>query len=97
MKMKKLIAVGLSLAMTIGSLAGCGGQAAAPAPAADATAPADDTAAAPADDTAAAPADDSAAADSGEVQEITFMVWDDLEASEDLITKGYKQSVDRFN
>ena len=35
--------------------------------------------------------------DSGEVQEITFMIWDDLEASEDLITKGYKESVDRFN
>jgi len=31
------------------------------------------------------------------VQEITFMVWDDLEASEDLITKGYKDSIDRFN
>ena len=25
------------------------------------------------------------------------MIWDDLEASEDLITKGYKESVDRFN
>ena len=97
MKMKKLLAIGLSLAMTIGSLAGCGGQAAAPAPAEPAAeAPADDTAEAPAEDVAEAPADD-AAADSGEVQEITFMVWDDLEASEDLITKGYKQSVDRFN
>ncbi len=35
--------------------------------------------------------------ESGEVQEISFMVWDDLEASEDLITKGYKDSIDRFN
>jgi len=34
---------------------------------------------------------------SGGVQEITFMVWDDLDASEDLITKGYKDSIDRFN
>ena len=34
---------------------------------------------------------------SGGEQEITFMVWDDLEASSDLITQGYKQSVDRFN
>ena len=33
----------------------------------------------------------------GEVEEITFMVWDDLNASEDLITKGYKDSIDRFN
>ena len=31
------------------------------------------------------------------VKEITFMVWDDLEASQDLITKGYKDSIDRFN
>ena len=34
---------------------------------------------------------------SGEVEEITFMVWDDLNASQDLITKGYKDSIDRFN
>ncbi len=35
--------------------------------------------------------------DQGGVQEVTFMVWDDLETSSDLITKGYKDSVDRFN
>lgn len=29
--------------------------------------------------------------------EITWMFWDDLEATEDLITKGYKEVVDRFN
>ncbi|MBO4389502.1 MAG: extracellular solute-binding protein [Lachnospiraceae bacterium] len=32
-----------------------------------------------------------------EVQEITFMVWDDLKTSEDLITKGYADSIERFN
>ena len=32
-----------------------------------------------------------------EVQEITWMFWDDLEASSDLITKGFKQVIDRFN
>ncbi len=32
-----------------------------------------------------------------EVEEITWMFWDDLEATEDLITKGYKEVVDRFN
>lgn len=32
-----------------------------------------------------------------EVAEITWMFWDDLEATEDLITKGYKEVVDRFN
>lgn len=32
-----------------------------------------------------------------EVEEITWMFWDDLEATEDLISKGYKEIVDRFN
>ena len=38
----------------------------------------------------------TALADEG-VQEITWMFWDDLEASEDNITKGFKEVVDRFN
>ena len=38
----------------------------------------------------------TAMADDG-VQEITWMFWDDLEASEDNITKGFKQVIDRFN
>ena len=92
MKMKKFLAVCLSAAMTMSLLSACGG-AAAPAPAADAAAPAATEEAAPADE-AEAPAAEEA---SGEVQEISFMIWDDLEASEDLITKGYKESVDRFN
>lgn len=29
--------------------------------------------------------------------EITWMFWDDLEATEDLISKGYKEVLDRFN
>ncbi len=33
----------------------------------------------------------------GEVQEITWMFWDDLEASDDNITKGFAQVIDRFN
>lgn len=32
-----------------------------------------------------------------DVQEITWMFWDDLEATEDLISKGYKEVLDRFN
>ena len=32
-----------------------------------------------------------------EVQEITWMFWDDLEASEDNITKGFAEVIDRFN
>ena len=37
------------------------------------------------------------AASSGEVQEITWMFWDDLNATEDLISIGYKETIDRFN
>ena len=33
----------------------------------------------------------------GEEVEITWLFWDDLEATEDLITIGYKQVIDRFN
>ena len=33
----------------------------------------------------------------GEVQEIQWMFWDDLEASEDNITRGFKDVIDRFN
>ena len=32
-----------------------------------------------------------------EVQEITWAFWDDLDASSDLITQGFKQVIDRFN
>ena len=37
------------------------------------------------------------ASSDGGVQEITWMFWDDLDATEDLISKGYKETVDRFN
>ncbi len=32
-----------------------------------------------------------------EVEEITWMFWDDLEATEDLISKGYAEILERFN
>lgn len=32
-----------------------------------------------------------------EVQEITWMFWDDLNATEDLISKGYAEVIERFN
>lgn len=41
--------------------------------------------------------DTSATEPAGDVEEITWMFWDDLNATEDLITKGYKEVVDRFN
>ena len=91
MKMKKFLAICLSAAMTMSLLSACGGAA---APAADAADAATEEAA-PAAEEAEAPAAEEAA--SGEVEEISFMVWDDLEASSDLITLGYKDSIDRFN
>lgn len=47
-----------------------------------------------ADGGSSAPASDTA---SGGVQEITWMFWDDLNATEDLISLGYKDVVERFN
>ena len=69
-------------------LVGCGSNASNPAPAGDAAADeAGDDATASND---ATPAD-------GEVEEITWMFWDDLNATEDLISLGYKDVVERFN
>jgi len=36
-------------------------------------------------------------ASAGGVQEITWMFWDDLNATEDLISLGYKDTIERFN
>lgn len=87
---KKVLSVILSVAMVASLLVGCGGSAeesAAEAPAAEAPAAEADAGT----DNAEAPAA------SGEVQEITWMFWDDLNATEDLISLGYKDVVDRFN
>ena len=35
--------------------------------------------------------------DKDSVQEITWMFWDDLDATEDLISLGYKETIERFN
>lgn len=82
---RKLLATLLSVAMATALLAGCGsGSTEAPA-AADSSSETTDTA------STEAPAAD------GEVQEITWMFWDDLNATEDLISKGYADVIDRFN
>ena len=90
MKIKKLLAACLTAAMTMSLLAGCGVSTETPAaPAAPAAT--EEKA------EAAAPAADDAAEATGDVEEITFMVWDDLAATEDLISKGYADSIERFN
>ncbi len=84
----------LSTAMITSLLVGCGGGGSQSAPAADGgstEAPAEDSGSAQTE----APAADSAS--SGEVEEITWMFWDDLNATEDLISIGYKDTVERFN
>ena len=83
-------------------LAGCGGGGEAPAADGGSAAPAADSGSAEAEAPAAdsgsaeaeAPATDSAA---GGAEEITWMFWDDLNATEDLISLGYKDTVERFN
>lgn len=63
-------------------LAGCGNSA--------------DSADAPAADSSES-SDSAATASSDGAEEITWMFWDDLNATEDLISLGYKDVIDRFN
>lgn len=84
---KKLLSALLSLGMVTGLLAGCGVST--------------DTGSAPASggstETAAAETPAGKETATGDAVEITWMFWDDLEATEDLMTKGYKEVIDRFN
>ncbi len=87
--MKKKIAALLTVTMLTSLLAGCAvstdtGSSTGSDSAAEETTESTDTASA---DTAA----------SGDAEQITWMFWDDLEATDDLISQGYKQTVDRFN
>ena len=84
--MKKQLAVLLSATMLTSLLAGC----------AVSTDTGSGSGSAAAADTTAETTSDASAA-SGDVQEITWMFWDDLEATEDLISLGYKETIDRFN
>ncbi len=78
---KKVLSVLLTAAMMTTLLAGCGSS----------TDSSSDSSTDSSTDTAEATSDD------GEVEEITWMFWDDLNATEDLISLGYKDVVDRFN
>ena len=86
---KKLLSVILSVAMVASLLAGCGGKTETTT---ESTASTESAATEKTESTG-----EAAPAASGEVQEITWMFWDDLDATEDLISKGYKETVDRFN
>ena len=80
---KKVLSVLLSVAMISTLLVGCGSGGSA------------DSADAPADGGNSDDAVTTASSDGAE--EITWMFWDDLNATEDLISIGYKDVVDRFN
>jgi len=84
---KKIMSLILATAMTASLLAGCGVSTDTGSSSSAST------------DTAATTEskETTTEAASGEVQEITFMVWDDLSATEDLISKGYADSIERFN
>ena len=79
---KKVLSVLMSVAMMSTLLAGCGNSA--------------DSADAPAADSSES-GDNAAATSSDGAEEITWMFWDDLNATEDLISLGYKDVIDRFN
>lgn len=86
---KKVISVLLILAMVVATLGGCGKVSTDTGGAVETNDTVSDT-----DSTESKkPATDA----TGEEIEITWMFWDDLEATEDLISKGYAEVVDRFN
>ena len=91
---RKCLAIVLSIGMIAGLLSGCGGGSGSSG--GSSSAPADSGSEAPAADSGSeAPAASDTA--SGDVEEITWMFWDDLNATEDLISLGYKDVIDRFN
>ncbi|MBP3475387.1 MAG: extracellular solute-binding protein [Lachnospiraceae bacterium] len=89
---RRVLSVLLSAAMVSSLLVGCGSDSSTSASNGD-TAAATEEAETDAAETGDAAADTA----SGEAEEITWMFWDDLNATEDLISIGYKDVVDRFN
>lgn len=82
---KKIVATLLTATMVLSCFSGCGVST--------------DTGAANSSGSTASDteADATASTASGDEEEITWMFWDDLDATDDLITKGYKDVIDRFN
>ena len=86
MKWKKVMATTMAAVMLVANLSACGNsENSAKDIATDKTGTTTDT------------SSGSSTASSGDVQEITWMFWDDLNATEDLISLGYKDTVERFN
>lgn len=87
--MKKIVSIFLTAAMVLGLLSGCGVSTNTGAEGGNSTGDGSKT-------STASPSK-NAEVSTGEVQEITWMFWDDLNATEDLVTKGYKDIIDRYN
>ncbi len=83
MGMKKVLAVLLSTVMMTGLLSGCGSKT-------------EEAAAPTADATEEGAATEEVAAAEGDV-EITWMFWDDLEATQDIMSQQYAETIKRFN
>ncbi len=82
---KKLVATLLTVTMGLSCFSGCG---------VSTDTGAEKSSGSTASDTGT---DTSASSGSGDEEQITWMFWDDLDATDDLITKGYKDVIDRFN
>lgn len=85
--MKKVISMLLVVVMVMAGLSGCGGISTDTGETTETKGEASDSS------ESEAPVVEA----TGDEIEITWMFWDDLEATEDLISKGYKQVIDRFN
>lgn len=88
--LKKQTAMLLSTAILAGMLAGCGVST-------DTGVTSDTGNAASAGESAVSAASADEQMVSGDAEEITWMFWDDLNATEDLISLGYKETIERFN
>lgn len=80
---KRFVSGFLAAALVLGSLSGCGVST--------------DTGGDTGSSGAAGETTSGSVAATGKEEQITWMFWDDLNATEDLISKGYKQVIDRFN
>ncbi len=90
---RKVLSILLCASMTAALLAGCGvSTSTSDVPAASTAQAASE--AAPASSEAAAATDTAA---SGDAEEISWMFWDDLEATDDLMSQGYAKVIERYN
>ena len=84
MKKRRLLATLMTAAMFATTLTGCGGSSGGSDGSAN-------------NNSGSGSSANNNSGSSDAVQEITWMFWDDLNATEDLISLGYKETIERFN